>query len=387
MKLSTRASHLTFSEMETYCAGLPEGAIPFTSGSPGLDSMPLNDLQEEINALFAEKPHLFSYGDQQGDYKLRALIGEKTQDEGFATPLSAEEILITNGGMGAANLTAQLVLNPGDLVAVEDPSYPEALQGFQKEGVRLTSLPVDEEGIDPDELRRLARREKISLVYLIPHFQNPSGCSLSLERRKAIAQIAREENLTLFEDDPYRELWYEEPPLPSLRSLAPERVIYAGSFSKTVAPSLRCGWLHGPAEFMEKAVALQGFTSLGAPWILSRAIEGLLRRDSYKTHLEALRKDLEARLNCVLEHLAPLEGRLSCFIPKGGMFLWLELKGHDGEEVTARLREAGVGVLPGRLFSVGERGRSHIRLTYARQSWPHLREGLERMTACLERLK
>ena len=378
--MNKRAQRITMSEMEGYCVNLPQGTIPFTSGAPGLDAMPLAMLEEQISRVLREERFAFGYGDQAGDELLRETLSHYATKLGFASDLPLEQIVVTNGGIGAASIVASLTLEEGDVVACEDPSYPEVMDTFRKEGARLVPLAMDSEGVLPEALREAARKEKIKLVYLIPHFQNPSGARLSLERRMQIAQIAREEDLTILEDDPYRELWYTTPPEPSLASLAPERVLFTGSFSKTFAPGLRTGWLMGPAPLMEKAAALQGLTSLGAPWFVSRALARLWVDEAYQDHLQATRTDLAYRAGLVVQALEGVEG-VEFREPTGGMFLWLKVAGgRDTRDLVRHLRTLGVAALPGYLFSpTGESCTDCLRLTYARQSLEDLQEGLRRL--------
>lgn len=386
MQMNARAERLALSEMERFSTNLPQGTIPFTSGAPGPDAMPLGLLREKMDQILSHEPGAFGYGDQAGSAELRDVLAGYACKLGFGAPLDRHSIVLTNGGMGGASLVSSLLLEPGDVVACENPSYPEVMECFRKEGVTLLPLPMDSRGMHPQALREAAKKHRIKLVYIIPHFQNPSGARLSMERRLELAQVARDEDLTIFEDDPYRELWFDRPADPAVAALAPERTIFCGSFSKTFAPGLRSGWLMGPKEFIDKAEALQGFTSLGTPWFISRAIARLWDDPRFSDHLQALRGDLASRRDAVVQTLQGLD-HVEFTPPEGGMFVWLNLKNRSGDDTVARLRQEGIATLPGRLFSPDGTGCNHcIRLTYARQNWSDLREGLIRLRRGLEAL-
>lgn len=384
---SALANRLPQPTMELFTSAAPKDAIPFTSGQPATDALPLNLLAPLVADLFHHSPELFCYPAARGDEELLNLLSRDSTKLGFQTRQSPRNFVVTNGALGGANLIAEMILSEGDVVLVEEPSYPEAVGCFLKAGASVLGVAYDDEGPLPDVVETLAKKQKARLFYCIPHFQNPTGRTISLKRRQELAQVAQRCDLLIFEDDPYRELFFQESPLPALASFAPEQSIYSGSFSKTVAPGLRCGWLMAPERLASKLVHLQLLVNMSLPVFIQRALARLVELDEFALHLATLRENLKTRcemLTSILSAQGPSE--ISWNQPSGGMFLWCRVQGSDSEDLTAQLARRGVAVLPGSCFSVQQGCADYVRLTFGRQSMKDLEKGSHQLATALKEI-
>jgi len=298
-------------------------------------------------------------------------------------------VLVTNGGMqGLVYLFRHLVGDGGGRVLVEAPSYDRPLKVLGELGADVAALPMDDEGLDPDALRAaLDDGPSPALLYTIPTFQNPSGQTLSAERRQALVALARERGLLVLEDDPYGLVRFEGEAPPTLHALAGgDGVVYGSSFSKTVAPGLRVGYFVLP-EDLAAAVEAMAVANTISPVLLSQAtVWEFVRRGSFEPNLERVRGLLRARRDAMLEALeAELGGRASWSRPEGGYFLWLDLPdGADAAELLPRAEEAGVTFVRGSdFFPRASGGRSSARLAYSYASPDEIREGVARLASLL----
>ncbi|EEX48039.1 aminotransferase, class I/II [Jonquetella anthropi E3_33 E1] len=383
--LSAQANRLRPTTIARYTGGLSAETGNFTSGQPSPEALPLDDLKPIFDSLLETEPALFGYGVPRGDSELLAYLSSLGPSIGLSGPIPERQIMITQGAMGAAHIAAAGLIDPGDVVLAEDPSYPETLDAFAKSGARIVGISSDADGVNPKELERLCRLLSPKVLYVIPHFQNPRGTCTSLERRRLIAETARRYDLLVFEDDPYRNLYFDEKPLPSIFSMAPERTLFAGSFSKTVAPGFRCGWLAGPDELIERFVNIQAQTVVALPTFIHRAIARFAGSPQFAVHMDAFRSDLARRCRILCDALTEWSGRRVIFSePKGGMFLWCRLPGQDGVQVQKRLLEQfNLAVIPGTEFSCQGECLDCIRLTYSRQPIERLKADAKKLAQAL----
>ena len=311
--------------------------------------------------------------------RLEALEGRRPADD---------ELMVTSGAIEALELVTKSYLDPGDLVVVEGPTYLGAIQAFRSFEASLEAVPLDEQGLDVDELeRRLRGGTRPKLVYTIPDHQNPAGVTLAAGRRGPLVELARRYGFLVVEDVAYRELAFSGEALPSLWSLAPDVVVQAGTTSKTFFPGVRLGWAVGPAEITARLVAAKQNTDQCAGALGQRLFEESVRRgwiDEQLVRSRALYRRKSERLLAALERSMPAETRWTR--PDGGFFSWLTLPpGASSVELAPRAAEAGVGIVPGTLFFPDGRGADTVRLSFSLVDEALIDDGIERLASALAR--
>jgi 2-aminoadipate transaminase len=289
--------------------------------------------------------------------------------------------MLTSGAIEALELLGKALVDTGDRVLVEAPTYLGAIQAFQSFEARVEGVPLDEDGLAVDELERmLATGPAPKLVYTIPDFQNPAGVSLSAERREALAELARRHGVLVVEDVAYRELRFGAERPPTLYSLAPDVVLQAGTFSKTFFPGVRLGWAAGPAELVAKLVWAKQNTDQCAGALGQRLLEEYGRRGHLDEQIEAARAIYRSRRDTVMDALARHLGERATWTrPEGGFFTWLELLEDEGVAVARRALEAGVAVVPGPPFFADGGGERNVRISYSQASEDRIEEGIARL--------
>ena len=365
--------------------GVP-GVISFAGGFPDPKTFP----REHVSALLQEfvaagEVSAFQYAPTRGlagpldalADRLETLQGRRPADN---------ELLITSGGIEALELVGKSYLDPGDLVVVEGPTYLGAIQAFRSFEAELVAVPMDEHGLEVDELeRRLAAGLRPKLVYSIPDHQNPAGVSLSADRRAPLVELARHYGFLIVEDVAYRELGFSEEALPSLWSLAPEVVVQAGTTSKTFCPGVRLGWAVGPAEIAARLVSAKQNTDQCAGALGQRLFEESARRgwiDEQVVLSRALYQRKCERTLAALERWMPAGAHWTR--PQGGFFSWLTLPpGTDSAELARRAVERGVGIVPGVLFFPDGRGGDTVRLSFSLVDEALIDDGIERLGSLL----
>jgi len=349
--------------------------ISFARGAPSLDIVDVEGLREAAARAFAtDAGGATGYGTAVGYPPLRRWIAEQ-----HGVP--AEHVLVTNGSMQADAFLFDELVREGTTVVVERPTYDRTLQSLHRRGADLRPIGLEPDGLDVEELRSaLAQGMRPALAHIIPNFQNPAGYTLSRAKRDVLLDLAREHDFVLFEDDPYVHLRFSGETLPTMLSLDHgEHVVYASSFSKTVCPGIRVGYLVGPPELIARIVKRATGTYI-SPNMVAQAIvhqfcvSGRIRA-SIETVKAALAERVE-RLAAALERELP-EARFEK--PEGGYFMWLELpEGTDGDALFAAAAERGVQVVKGSDF-VLEGGRNALRLAYSGVTVDQIDEGVARL--------
>ena len=331
------------------------------------------------------------YGAVQGPGSLiRQLCAWLGQREGRAIP--QERMFIAGGLSQGLDLLCTLYTRPGDAILVDSPTYHLALRVFRDHGLELIPVAGDADGLRPDALAdalaRLHREHRQArFLYLVPNFGNPTGATLPLARRQAIAALAQEAGLTILEDDVYRHLWFDAPPPPPLSDLAPDHVIRLGSFSKLLAPGLRVGWLIAPPEVVRRCADSGLLDSGGGVSVTSRRT--WWRRSwswvCFDAHVEMLRAAYRARRDLFCAALARhLPDGCQWQAPGGGFFVWVRLpEGVDAAALLPQAEAAGVSYVPGARFCADGGGKSYIRLAFTLLSPEELEEGAKRLGAVL----
>ena len=348
--------------------------ISFARGVPAPDCLPVAELADCARAVLErDGTTALSYGPATGYAPLRKWIAER---HGVA----AGRVLLTNGSLQGFLLLAQL-LAPTGRVLVEAPTYDRPLKILAKLGAEVVPVPQDDDGLDIDALEEELARGPVSFLYTIPTFQNPSGRTMSPARRERLARLARERKLLVLEDDPYGLVRFEGEALPTVFELArTENVVYSSSFSKTVAPGLRVGYLILPGELTAELEAAAAGTYI-TPVLLGQAtVYEFLSRGRLEPNLERVRAMLRERRDAMLEALERQLPEASWIEPEGGYFVWLDLP--DGVH-TADLRPEGVTFVPGSDFFAGAGGESAVRLAFSYVSPDEIGEGVARLASAV----
>lgn len=351
--------------------------ISFATSRPSAELFPLDTFRRCAETVLssAALPAILQLGSPSGFEPLRQWLFDTFRQQCVASP--TDDLLITNGCQQALDLLQRTLVQPGDLVLVEDPVYPGLKAVFHQGGARLTGIPITDYGLDMDELARQLRRERPKLLVVTPNFQNPTGLSLSADARREIVRLASQYGVALVEIDIYSALRYDGPPVESLKALDPE-VIQLGSFSKVAFPGLRVGWMLAPGAVAHRCAQSKQWSDLHSDQ-LSQAILYQFARDG---HLEAHRHRVVAaggeRLAATLDALARYFSPSAQFTrPQGGMNLWVRLPtALDTSDLLRHAIAAGVSYLPGRVFNVLRNEINCLRLSFAGLSPDHIREGI-----------
>jgi 2-aminoadipate transaminase len=360
--------------------------LSFAGGLPAPELFPVEAIAEAHAEVFAEEGRAaLQYSTTEGYGPLREWISAHLAERG--QHVGADQVLITNGSQQGIELVAKVMLDPGDLVVVENPSYLAALQTFSGYEAGYAVVGSDHEGMRVDELERLvtgARKPK--LIYLVPNFQNPKGTTLSLERRRALVRFAQEHRILILEDNPYGELRFQGEHLPSLASLDDEGVVVSlGSFSKVLAPGLRIGWLAGPRELVRAVTVVKQAADLHTATVAQRATARLLSSFDFNGHLARLRVIYGERCTAMLQALErhmPAGTRWT--VPEGGMFVWAELpRGMNAQTLFPLALEKRVAFVPGAPFFAGEPRHEFMRLNFSNRPPELLDEGMRRLGAVI----
>lgn len=363
-------------------------AISFGAGEPSADMFPKELVREAVLRAFEEPDVWGYYHDDFGDEGLRAWIADRMAVDGMSPPwVSAEDILLTNGGGEAISLVSEALIDAGSLILTESPTYTESLLTFRKQGAVCVSVPSDGDGIIPEELAGLAASRRARFLYTIPNFQNPSGRTTPLERRLKILEILRAADIAIVEDDPYHYLSYDGEPPMSYLALAGDdrRVIHCNSFSKIIAPGLRTGWAVIPPSLSSVFSALRVSAGLGRPAVVQKGILNFLSGIDFRAYIGEIRGKYRKRrgvmLDMIEKYLTPLGIRTN--VPKGGFFIWAESPRRIDTREFARgaVEREKIGIIPGcAFFPEGDRaGDRSFRLSYAKVPEDLMEEGMRRL--------
>jgi DNA-binding transcriptional MocR family regulator len=367
------------------------GVISFAGGLPAPELFDAPGLRAAFAAALADDcfGRTLQYSTTEGDPALRAAIADRLGVRGL--PTDPDDVLVTTGSQQALTLVAAVLLEPGDTVLVEEPSYLAALQCFQMAGARCVPIPCDDDGLDPDALAALVRRERPKLLYTVPTFHNPTGRTLPIERRRALAQAAGRLGLWIVEDDPYGELRYRGEPVAPVAALpgAEDRTIALSTLSKVLGPGLRIGWLRAPAALRHALVVAKQAADLHTSTIDQAAAAHWLGHQDLDAYLAGLRTAYGPRRDALVDGLPdalPEGSRWSR--PDGGMFVWVTLPdGWDAEALLERALEREVAFVPGWPFFPVAADRATLRLSFTSHPVAEIAEGLGRLRAAVDSIR
>jgi 2-aminoadipate transaminase len=352
-------------------------SIPFTRGVPSADMLPIDDLEQAaVQALREDGARALGYG--PGGYApLREWIAARHGVE-------PERVLLTNGSLqGVAFLAQHLFLGSGGVAIVEDPTYDRTLISLRTYGAGIAPVPLTPSGVDVDRLEQTLREhDDVRLLYVIPTFQNPAGVSLSADGRRRVVELARERGVLVMEDDPYGLLRFEGDPLPTLHELdGGDNVVYSSSFTKTVAPGIRTGYLVLPERLAGPLAALSENTYIAPNTFAQATLHAYCRSGKFEPNVaratEVLRRRRDAMETALAEHF-PDGSRWST--PQGGYFYWVDLPGTlDAGDLLAEATERGVPYVKGADFCAGGGGTASVRLAFSAVAAEQIGEGLGRL--------
>lgn len=364
----------------------PPGVIDLGRGDPQFALLPLDMLRRAADQRLSEKDNAFlQYGTEQGDgYFRRALADFLTA--GYRFPVDPDSLFITSGISSALDLLCTLFTRSGDTVFVEEPSYFLALRIFADHGLRVVSVPTDESGLVLEALDEAVRQHKPKFLYLIPTFQNPSGHTLTEERRERLIVLAREHDLLLIADEVYQFLNYTVQPPPCFGAYTDsENVISLGSFSKILAPGLRLGWAQAHPKIIER-LAHCGLLDSGGGMnpFTSAIVRGVIESGDLKTNIAALVKVYSARVHAMDRSLRHHLPQAQFATPQGGYFFWLRLKGIDAQLMRKQAPARRVDFRPGSLFSSRGGLSDYLRLSISFYDEADIDQGVLRLAECIQ---
>ena len=381
-----RTRGLGAAELNTILAGAPPGVLSLAGGLPNRATFPSEVLDELVMRLVREDAGIaLQYAACEGVPSFRSYLADRQEQQQGRRPERAE-LIVTSGGMECIALACQSLLDPGDAVAVEAPTYLGALMAFARYEAEVHGIAMDADGLVVEALEeRLEAGLRPKLLYVIPEYQNPTGRTLSLERREALVELCRRHGVLILEDVAYREIAFDEGAPPSLWSLAPDVVLQAGTFSKLFAPGVRLGWAAGPPAVIEELAAAKQTTDQCSGALGQRLVEEYGRAGHFERRLPAARELYAAHWRAVERaferHMPP---GCAWSEPTGGFFTWLRLPdGLDAGELRAAAVEGGVTYVPGTPFYAGEGGRDELRIAFSYLGEQELETAVERLAGVI----
>lgn len=360
--------------------------ISFAGGLPAEDIFPVEAVRTAYDKVFSSGNNALQYGLTEGFIPLREMIQTKMERKGITS--SPENILVTTGSQQVIDLFSRIMLSEGDVVLTEDPTYLSALQVFHSYGAEVIAVHSDQEGMDPEDLKVKLEQYQPKFVYVIPTFSNPDGKVWSAERRRHLLDLCYQYNILILEDDPYGDIqFHDDDYYQPLASLDEQRthVVYTSTFSKSVVPALRTGWVTGPIEIIQMMAKAKQMNDLHSSSLDQQALYYLLRDFDLDSHIQTIRREYYLRMTIMRDYLAKLGTDLfKCAEPKGGMFMWVEA--NEEINTTALLHQAvekGVAFVPGAPFYVGQPRYNTFRLNFSHSSPERIQEGMDRLISVL----
>ncbi len=391
--LSERGKNLRASEVRELLKWVKQGGIiSFGGGMPDPSTFPVEEIREIFAEIFKDRKlgeEALQYGTTEGYKKLREYLLEMHKDLGFKYD-SIDNVQITVGSQQALDLLGRVLIDPGDVVVVEGPSYLAAINAFSYYGAKFEVVPMDKQGIKVDlleeKLKELRKKgEKVKFLYMVPTAQNPAGTTLPMDRRERVLELASEYDILVVEDNPYGYLLFEDVKIKHLGAMdEEERVIYMSTFSKILSPGFRLGFMIGNKDLIRRFALAKQTVDLCTPTITQVAAYEFLKRGYLEGHVQKIRKLYKAKRDKMLECLKKYMPKGAEWTePIGGMFIWVTLPGIDTSEVVQKaLHEKKVAYVHGRAFyppGFKELGKNSMRLNFSYPSFEEIEEGVRRL--------
>ena len=367
------------------------GIISFAGGFPDSAMFDVEGIREASARALTEEPGAaLQYGATEGYNPLREQLAAFMASKGVKG-LNPEGLIVTTGSQQALDLVAKTLLNPGDVALVEAPTFLATIQCFRLYGPQVLGVPIDEHGVQVDQLEAMMVQHRPKLVYLVPTFGNPSGAMLSLERRLQVLKLAVKYQTVVVEDDPYGDLYFGDAPPPSLLALTDqvpgsrEWLVHCGSLSKVLSPGLRVGWMIAPPALLARATMCKQFSDAHTSTFAQATAAQYLKAGRMPDTLNTVRRVYAERASTMGEALSKELGSALRFTqPLGGLFFWANLTGANGQEtdgsaLAKRAIEKGVAFVPGAPFYANNPDTSAIRLSFATADVDKIKEGISRL--------
>ena len=359
--------------------------ISFAGGLPAPEIFPVKEIEEAcVQVLRTAGRQALQYSVTEGFLPLRQELAAKMLK--YGVDAQAENIFPTNGSQQALDFMGRLFIDPGDMIVTDCPTYLGALQAFAAYQPRIACMPLDDNGMQVDQLEPVLKKEKVRFIYCLPNFHNPAGVTLSLERRIALVKIAAKYGVPIIEDDPYGELRFEGEDLPAIMTLHKENTIYMSTFSKILAPGFRLGWVVGPSILISKLVQAKQAADLHTSTFTQMIVHDVMRRGVLQEHSKLIRKVYGERRHVMtdaMEEHFPEGVRWTR--PQGGLFLWVTApEGVNTKDLLKKAIEHKVAFVPGSPFFPHGGGENTMRLNFSNAQPDQIREGIKRLGATLK---
>ncbi len=362
--------------------------ISFAGGLPASELLPATEMAEVArDLLLTDGPRALQYAPTEGMFELRELIADRLGDR-FGLKRPADEVLVVSGSQQALDLTGKIFIDEGDVVLCESPTYLGAINALRAYQPRLVEVPTDDDGMVPTELeRRLETHDRAKLIYVVPDFQNPTGRRWSVDRRRALVEIATRFAVPVIEDAPYAELCFEGDALPPVASFDTEGlVVFLGTFSKILSPGLRLGWVAADREILQRYVLVKQGVDLHTSGLTQLLAARFIVECDLEGHIARLREVYRGRRDAMLAaldtHMPP---GLSYTRPAGGLFLWVELPVHlDAREILERSLAENVAFVPGGAFFTDGGHENTMRLNFSAMPEDRIAEGIRRLARVVD---
>ena len=390
MQFSNLAMNLKASEIRELLklTTMPE-IISFAGGLPAPELFPTEDLKKVDEAVLTKEGQAaLQYGTTEGYTPLREQIAGRMK-KSFMVDCTPENIVIPSGSQQGLSLLAQIFLNPGDVVLVESPTYLGAINAFKLCGPEFVEVPTDDKGIIPEELEKILAKygDRVRMMYVIPEFQNPTGITWPMERRKAFMDIINRYDFPVLEDDPYGELRFDGDKVPSLKSMDTKgNIIFLGSFSKILMPGLRIAWMVADPVIIDKVVKLKQAVDLQSSSFGQRQTSFFIDMYDLDAHVAKIKELYKKRRDLMCDSMKEYfpEG-ITFTYPEGGLFTWVTLpEGMDAKELMPKVLAKNVAYVPGGPFYPHGGNANHFRLNYSNMPEERIVEGIKRLAEVLK---
>ncbi len=360
--------------------------ISFAGGLPAPETFPVAEFQRAcMRVLEMQGAEALQYGPTDGYAPLKECLADKMRR--YGVPAEPENILLTNGSQQALDLIGKLFIDPGDVILTESPTYLGALQAFNAYQPSYVTVPLDDDGMDVDKLEGVLAANKVKFIYVLPNFHNPAGTTLSAERRMKLVEAAARHGVFIVEDDPYGELRFEGDNLVPLVVLHKENVLYLSTFSKTLSPGIRLGWIVAPEQIISRFIQAKQGADLHTSTFLQMVVYEICQQGFLPEHVKFIRQMYRERRDAMLSAMERyFPAGVTWTRPQGGLFLWVRLPEHvdSGDLLKCALREK-VAFVPGTAFHAEGGGHNTMRVNFSNASPELIEEGIHRLGNVLRR--
>ena len=355
--------------------------ISFAGGNPAPEAFPVKEIKEIMNDIMEHEPvTALQYSVSEGYTPLRDTIKDDLYAKGILN-WNNDDVIITAGAQQCMEMTAKVLCNEGETIICEEPSFIGSLNSFRSYNAKLVGVPMDDDGIDPEKLEEaLKEHRRTAFIYVIPNFQNPTGRTMSLERRKQVLELAYKYNVHIIEDNPYGDLRFAGDNVPSIRSMDTKgHVIYAGTFSKTVAPGLRVGYMCADKGIISKATCALQVSTVHTSILSQMIVHRFITKYDFKAHLERLQQIYGHKCDLMLTNLKMKMPKSITFTePDGGLFIWGTLPDGDMDYFVKKAIDSKVAIVTGRAFLVDEsKPTLSFRLNYSTPTDEQIERGVD----------